>query len=416
MRLCLSKEGLDDIINNDVARFLAILEVDKNLQNNFTGNDVFNLFNVEIYEFTKKPFSKTMKADIIEFINKRILISPSKYVFLFRFGNHNDFSKGSRLGTGRFVTLQNIPKRDREFIESYLPREREKHHYSMISKEDWLKIRQRDAYMKIIVTSIGKEKAQEKAFRESKRNFNILKLVLGIGISNERRMEVPFFYYMKNMNTGRVQLAEESWKNFNIYKSPYSDKIIGQITNIILKTNQSDLEKRILNTIEIYGLIEHNTSSHVSFILCLIGLESLFLSSDDKDILGSKLAEKISFLLADVPMWFWLSDNLTMKQMEKIDKKYIQKHLLDSRLKLHYTVKKLYEKRSRFSHEGISTKQKNKEITTKDVILARSLLCWSVEILLTKTRKIKRIKKNPSSGKTRDSNSLDDEIERMRYA
>jgi hypothetical protein len=47
----------------------------------------------------------------------------------------------------------------------------------------------------------------------------------------------------------------------------------------------TDLEVRMLNAIEIFGMIDSSTPLHVRFMLCIISLERLLHSKGDKDYL-----------------------------------------------------------------------------------------------------------------------------------
>lgn len=73
--------------------------------------------------------------------------------------------------------------------------------------------------------------------------------------------------------------AYQSESTIWIDKVEELDKVILDINKIVEKgEHTNDLEQRILNVIDIFSLIDHNTPLHVGFILCMISLEGLLLS------------------------------------------------------------------------------------------------------------------------------------------
>ena len=76
------------------------------------------------------------------------------------------------------------------------------------------------------------------------------------------------------------------------------DNIILQINEVISKLHSSklsDLEGRILNSIELHSMISSDTPFHINFVLCVIALECLVLDKSDRDYIGLKLTKKLRF-------------------------------------------------------------------------------------------------------------------------
>ena len=67
------------------------------------------------------------------------------------------------------------------------------------------------------------------------------------------------------------------------------DQMVREITKMGINKHTSELEKRVLNAIDIFGLSDDATALEIT----------LLLSEGDKDYLGWKLSEKVAFLVAD---------------------------------------------------------------------------------------------------------------------
>lgn len=81
------------------------------------------------------------------------------------------------------------------------------------------------------------------------------------------------------------------------------DQMVREITKMGINKHTSELEKRVLNAIDIFGLSDDATALEIRFLLSVIALEGLLLSEGDKDYLGWKLSEKVAFLVADTSEW-----------------------------------------------------------------------------------------------------------------
>lgn len=401
---------LNDLLNMTVTELLNEIEKFSNLKDNFSWHDVFELFNYPLHLHLRQDFFKIKKKrDIPKFVNKYIFTQQDIFDFYFKFGFKADFRSGYRLGDGIFYSFEKLPKQIKKSIKAHMPYEREKLQYPTMSKRDWIRIRQRDAYMKISVTAIGNEKAKEKAFAKLRRSYNILNFVVGNRVSTNRSANSSFYYYMHSTKHGYGELSEGNKPERNIWKPKHVDKYIRIINAIFNKKNPVELEQRILNAIDIYGLIEHDTPLHVRFLICIIGLESLLLGSDDRDYLGLKIAEKITFLLADIKWWQKEIYKIPLHKYDTITNEFVQKHLFDSRIKLHEKMKEFYDKRSRFAHTGIAKRKRT--ITEDDYQWADNFLRWSTERLVPLTKKFNHIAKKNAD----DLKYLDSYFQRLRY-
>jgi hypothetical protein len=125
----------------------------------------------------------------------------------------------------------------------------------------------------------------------------------------------------------------------------YSEELYGLgraiLSDISSKSNPSNLERKILRGIEIFGISQTTQNNDIRFIMLISALETILLTNDDKDYLGLKLAEKSAFLIEDEG---------------------------PKRLKIYKLVKGLYGKRSKLVHEG------NRDIEMRDLELLEDLI------------------------------------------
>lgn len=404
-------EELNDLLNMTVDELLDEIEQIPNLKNAFTWNDLFELLNHPISLKKQEELYKIKnKKQLTNYVNKNILTQIDTFNFYFKFGMKGDFRNGFQLGDGVFYSLEKIPSKTRKFIRSHMLYENARKHHPTIKDKDWIRLRKRDSYMHISVKAIGKEKAQEKAIVKLRRNHNILKLVVGNNVRSHQHPSTSFFYCLDTTPTHVGLISDEFESKFNIWKPKISNNYIKKINLIFNKRNPTELEQRILNAIDIYGQIEPDTPLNVQFLLCIIGLESLLLGKDDRDYLGVKIAEKISFLLADVKWWQKEIYKIPFHKFSKVNNSFVKKHQYDSRIKMNQKVKEFYGKRSKIAHTGVPSS--NKPITEDDYEWASNFLRWSIELVLPMTKKYTHIAKNSNN----DTKYLDLHFQKLRFS
>src|SRR5262249_29375125 len=134
------------------------------------------------------------------------------------------------------------------------------------------------------------------------------------------------------------------------YRIEYFDDRIKQISEMTKKQNRDEVEQKIVDAIEICGLVEYETPIRVRILLKVTCLEALLLGKKDKDYLGWKLAEKISLLVGNSKAWMYTCFSLDHKFT--ISKQFVSKNRIKARIELEKKVKDLYEIRSDFVHTG----------------------------------------------------------------
>jgi hypothetical protein len=83
--------------------------------------------------------------------------------------------------------------------------------------------------------------------------------------------------------------------------SRYSEEKLGKLMSFFSEITQSrrpnELQKRIIQSMQIFGLSRLSRKTELRFLITIAAIESLLLTKTDRDYLGLKLAEKTAFLL-----------------------------------------------------------------------------------------------------------------------
>lgn len=203
-------------------------------------------------------------------------------------------------------------------------------------------------YMQIQVKSIGQHKARGEAVFQLKRNVNILKFVYDMqNYQHLFQSPSPFDYCCEVDKIGFIdsELATEFSRSPIIGRQDIFDKIseINEITN---NPNREDIDNRILNAIDVFGMIEDSMPLNVRFMLCTIALEGLLLSDDDKDYLNWKLAEKLTFLLGIGSYGFILAFDIEPNNRAILTEEYMARNLVESRIRLTLHTEGLKERKA----------------------------------------------------------------------
>jgi hypothetical protein len=103
------------------------------------------------------------------------------------------------------------------------------------------------------------------------------------------------------------------------------EKSLKRLSEISIKANPSSIESKLLRSLDIFWLSQLTPKKEIEFLLLVSTLESLLLTSHDRDYLGMKLAEKSAFLLEN----------------NKND-----------RIQTYKSIKKMYDLRSNLVHKG----------------------------------------------------------------
>lgn len=385
-------------------------------EDNFPYEDLYKMFDRH-FKFRRKSANVTVE-DIKEMFNRYIFTRPSIFNFYFRLRQMVEFPPGYQIGSGKLypfdmlpIIVQNYISRDDYLIMHQKGMEESK---SVKLKHDW--------FMHVQVRSVGSYKAREKAIKEVKRNLGVIKLFYRrtIQASYQLLVNPPFtLYYLSEDGTKSGLNRPLMYSNVTFTRMKSFDNIINDVNIIIEKEKEgiaTNLESRILNAIDMCEMIDNNTPLHIKFILCVVALEGLLLDKGDKDYLGWKFAEKLSFILVDSKGWM---DILNEKGEDKIftSKKNTGSSLPETRAKLYETAKTLYNKRSAFTHTGLGEKNKKSVITIDDCNLVYSILKIVIEKFIELSKNgVTHINKSKKLNLLADDASFDVYIEKMKFA
>jgi hypothetical protein len=344
---------------------------------------------------------------LIDSLNNKILIEPYSYNFYFSIGRLYGFMTGFEIGTGSIYQFKDLPKEIKHSFSGLLDGTKKNKNFVMTKGVEDLQKRER--FLHIKVESIGSNKAKENALFQLKSIINILKFVYSWQSSYFPEYIYSPFEFCVIDSKYRIPIVNPINK-FDIpppiIRAASFDSKVSELTVIVKKIDRNEIEKRILNALDIFGMIDASTPLHIRFMLCIISLEGLLLGEDNRDYLRWKLAEKVAFLLGDVSEWFEFAYNISDKNT--ITEDFKKEKLADSRIRLNNEVIKLYDKRSAFAHGG-----KGKEITFDDYRKA----CLILRLLVDKLLELRKEGITHLSKKNdKDAGYLDEYIAGVKYS
>lgn len=404
----------------ELRKFIELLKQIPDKIENISIHDIDELFNpIDIlFSLGKRSIHEIEKGNIKARL-QTLLGPPISYEFCFRLGPAGVKTEGFQIGSGKLFSFGGLPKKFREGIsEQWKYDYKDDREYTQTFREYCKMRRETDWFMLLEVTANGHFKATEKAIQALRRNLSAAKVIY---FTETYFQEIaasssPFKYFASTRASDYVQAWGEPQKAFHriiVFRYASYDEEISKINAVINSENRNELQERILNAIDVFGMIESSTPLHIRFMLCIIALEGMLLSKDDRDYLGWKLAEKISFLLGDSWAWMATTYNIGHEQSETITPEFIAKNTPEARIMLSDKVKELYNKRSSFAHHGIGGKKKKGDgLNGEDYDMASLLVRWTITKLLEMLDNgITHLAKQ----KKMDGQSLDYELEKLKY-
>lgn len=225
-------------------------------------------------------------------------------------------------------------------------------------------------------------------FKELELPFAILSLVMGYDL--DVRKTLGIIYYSDNpvgylfplmyMEERRHPIKFSGWINHPGYNEEIMSKPLNALLIITQKSNLTELEKRIIRAIRLYGASRSSYKLEIRFLVLISACESLLLSEKEKDYIAWKLSEKTAFLIKE----------------DGVD-----------RLSLYERMKKLYNKRSKIVHEG------NIGITYENVKDLESIFLQLVIKMLELSNKYTHMSQN--SGNPKDNDGVEDYINQLKF-
>jgi hypothetical protein len=387
-----------------------------NKENNVNYNDLFDFFTV-LSLITKKNFAEITLDDLKKSIDLRILGEPFKYSFYFNIGTTGNFPVGYQIGYGKLYPLSELSDNLKNYISSYWEHDFPYEKKFTKNLAEFMTHRKSEWFVHIVASALGHYKATEKAIEMMNKSMNIYKMIYHIHSFHSVYSKSSFDYYYE---TGKGGMGSGSrhdpMRGPNYVRVEFFDDQITKFNEILNSDKKTELEKRLVNAADIYGLIDDFTPLHVAFVLCIFSLETLLMGNSEKDYLGWKLSEKITFLLGDKPAWFHTLYEIEPANHDKVDGNFMRENLAEARARLFKKVSDLYNKRSTFAHSGSGEKKKDR-ISEPDYRLASCLLSWTVQVLLELREKgVEYIEVKDSSIPLQDNGSLNTYVEKLKYS
>lgn len=203
------------------------------------------------------------------------------------------FPDGLQLGYSTVVDFQNLPteisKYFTVFWEHCFTIDTQYHH----TKEEYVNLKKRSTFIHFAIEANGSYKANEKATSLAEDALHIIRFLYRINFSivdmRYKTREVKQEGGMEGM-TGLPFIGGANYGKF-------FEENIPILTGIFVKSNPNEIERKIRNTVRIFGIQTSVKNQQVRFVLLVTCLESLLMTESDRDYLLWKLAEKVAFIL-----------------------------------------------------------------------------------------------------------------------
>jgi hypothetical protein len=383
------------------------------LRDKISPDDLDDAF-IEALATIKEPLGRAGKIDIERILHKR-LGWERDYDFYFYLGGVSGFQSGFQFGYGELRPLSKLPRRDQRYvIGGFFGRPKGatyKRQSQVNANAHWfLCIRQR---------TVGWHNAVERAEMLANRSLTAYELVTGLseltqmGIASTPRLSFVIVCDDSKLS-GRYRAP-----GFGppIVSMSGFDELMIRMTELLRKENRSELEERIVSIVDVFVMIQNETPPELKFLLKVICLEALFLSQDDRDYLGQRIAEKVAFSLGDNKVWIAFAFGVLPHlgfignfPPNLVDDEFVKTKKSESRRRLHKEVARLYGKRSAIVHQG--TMSEKSRVTPQDYAMVSILLRLSLTKMLALAEEgITHLKKRSSD----DSSSFDQLIEKLKY-
>lgn len=226
---------------------------------------------------------------------------------------------------------------------------------------------------KLTFKSVQTQELSELLYKELEEPFAVLSFIFNVEL--DVRNVIGLIHSANG--TAFITPFEPMWRRDYL---EHRDK---ELLDIFSKmtSKQTNLEKRILTSLQIYWLSLLSYNVEIKFLMLISACESLLHTKSDRDYLGYKLAEKTAFLLE------------TEGQR---------------RIELYRLMKEFYEKRSDLVHGGL------KNITTDNVKTLKDIYNALVYKLLELSKTYDKMELRNKNNKD-DKNGVDDYLEQLKF-
>jgi len=367
------KKGIDsEEFNKQVNEIYKIIEKTP-LNELVTFRDLWDSFGYRIFLRLTKPLNSISDDEFIKEF-KAIVLTTKKYDFYIPIYCLYGFPRNLKLAQTTVIDFSELPSDVQNHFLSYW-----KHGFTIDNErhkklDEYINLKKSSVFIHLSVETNGYHKAMEKARKMAEEALHIIRFV------HQLNFNLVDIWYVErgSKNSGGMQeIAGLPFCGGASYVKRDEERY-AILTDIFTKRNPNQIEKKIKNTVRIFGIQSAITNNQVRFVLLVSCIESLLMTRSDRDYLGWKVAEKSAFVLGQ------------------------------NNMKVYKYVKGAYDKRSKFIHGD----------TKKDVIVTREEI-WDAENLvinLVWTLIFKFLKegyshiKKPEKGK-----SIDEYIEETKF-
>jgi len=216
------------------------------------------------------------------------------YHFYYPIYNLRKPSNNIKLGYSTIVTFDSLPSEIKEsfilFWENYFTISTE---YARTEKE-YVDRKKTSTFLHLKVEAKDDNEAIEKASNLVKDSVSILSFLYWWAY-----FPIHHCFYVSE-GSEYVGGAGDYYYISGLYISEYRSKYekeISKLTDILIKP-MSEIDRKIRNTLIIFGIQSSVTNEQARFVLLTTCLESLLMTKSDRDYLRWRLAEKAAFLFA----------------------------------------------------------------------------------------------------------------------
>lgn len=329
---------------------LNIFMMNNQIKEKYAKKDIEDYIR-NICMFLKKNQKEITDKDIEDYVKKIFNEKKRNVTCFIPLQELEGFPEGYELGNSRISLFENLPKELKVRIEEeygfrYKIRDDTE---NTLNLEDYKNIHISKHWIHRKLDGIGYYKLNDEMYEKISTDLNILRISCGEHASIALDHNEFFFFY-PDTKFCIAQINRDS---------VFYTEVIGEDTKslneLFSKDNKSDIDNRIIISLNIYALQTTITKIEVKFVLMISALEGLLLS--DKDYIGKKLSEKVAFLIGK-------------------DK--------SERISVYDKMKTFYDKRSSFTHQNI--RERNK-ITEPDFQYLSNIFVRTVGKILELERK-----------------------------
>jgi hypothetical protein len=352
----LSDEKVDiRIISKSVDKISNIFMEDTEIRKKYSKRDIDDYF-INICFFLEKNASDITDDDVATYVNNILIRKGETFICYVPLFELEDFPEGYKVGNSKIILSENLPSELKETINEHYASEyrfRDENERTL-SLEDYKGIHISKCWIHRKLERVGYFKFYDDAYEKINDDLNILRIAYGQGYGTSQDIITlnhnDFFFFDPET---KFFISSHKDRNCVLYLEPL-DSEIKILNGLFLTETKTDIDNRIVTSLKIYGLQTTVTPIEIKFVLIVNALEGLLLSENDMNYLGKRLSEKVAFLVGK-------------DKQDRID--------------VYKKMKETYNKRSNFTHQKQTMKEKDK-ITESDLLYLYNIFFGTIRKLL----------------------------------